>query len=202
MASRDFTLESYRRHAAEYAGKFDARRGRADDVALALRLAAVANPRVLEVGFGSAREAGLFLESGARYEGIDYSEEFVALATARFPKGNFRVGDVRTCPLPSGLDAVFAIASLVHLPRRELAGALGRLSRALRPGGIFVMEIRASDRYRKEIRDDDFGSKRAFYFFNEASVRKLAAAAGLYVETLEKREYGGKPWWFAAMRRA
>ena len=202
MATCDLTLESYRHHAVEYVQKFEARPSREADVALTLRLAGVPRPRLLEVGFGSAREAGLLLQAGARYQGIDYSVEFVELARARFPQGDFREGDVRTCPLPSGLDAVFAIASLVHLPRAQLMAVLRRLSRALHPRGVFVMEIRASNRYRKEIRTDDFGSPRTFYFFNEAGVRKLAAGAGLVVEKLEKRAYGVKPWWWMVMRRA
>ena len=201
MAPRDPTLASYRRNAADFAAKFEARPGREDDVARVLRLAGVPNPRVLEVGFGSGREAGLFLEAGAQYHGVDYAPEFVAMARGRFPGARFEAGDVRACPLPSGMDAVCAIASLVHLGRRDLAAVLARLGATLRPGGVLAGDLRAADRYRRDVRAEGDGSERAFYFFSEAGFRAVAAVAGLTVEALEKREYGGSPWWWFVLRR-
>lgn len=200
MAARDFTLESYRRHAEAFARKFDAIAH--PDVADVFSRLGKARPRVLEIGFGGGRDGAWLAASGADYRGVDFSPELVALARAKYPGVRFDELDVRTGELPGGNGLVLALASLVHLPRAQLEAAFAKVRGSLVPGGIFALSLRRAPRYRKEIRSDDFGSRREFYFFNEAAVRKLAASVGLDVGRIEAREFGGGDWWFLELRRA
>jgi SAM-dependent methyltransferase len=73
-----------------------------------------AEPRVLDVGCGSARVGELALEAGAsRYVGVDFSEPMLELARERLERFDDRVelvhGDFRTVPLYGGFDVVIAL---------------------------------------------------------------------------------------------
>ncbi len=96
--------------------------------------------RVLEVGCGS----GVFLRAaagrGADVTGIDSSERLVALARARVPEGDVRVGDLQELPydddtfdVVAGFNAFFFAADMV--------GALGEARRVTKPGGSVVIQV-------------------------------------------------------------
>jgi SAM-dependent methyltransferase len=71
-------------------------------------------PRVLDVGCGSARVGELALEAGAsRYVGVDFSEPMLDLARERLARFDDRVellhGDFRTVALYGSFDVVLAL---------------------------------------------------------------------------------------------
>src|SRR5919198_1589774 len=71
-------------------------------------------PRVLDVGCGSARVGELALEAGAaRYVGVDFSEPMLGLARERLERFGDRAelvqGDFRTVPLYGSFDVVIAL---------------------------------------------------------------------------------------------
>jgi len=100
--------------------------------------------RILDAGCGSGRDAKRFLEMGYEVTAFDASGELCALASRHVgrPVLRMRFDEVR---FEDEFDGVWACASLLHVPRREMDGALARLSRSLKPGGVFY----ASFRYRE-----------------------------------------------------
>lgn len=92
------------------------------------------------VDFGIAR----------RVQAYDIAEEAVRAAQREFDRLGYpiryRVGDLNFVPLGDGAyDLALAMHSLHHLI--DLEGALGRVARALRPGGLFVSEDYVGPRF-------------------------------------------------------
>jgi SAM-dependent methyltransferase len=54
--------------------------------------------RLLDCGCGAGRFAGMAADRGASVAGIDASEELIAIASARVPQGDFRLGDIESLP--------------------------------------------------------------------------------------------------------
>lgn len=128
----DETLQFYRRNAEAYAGW-----AKAPSTRLKGFLALV--PRggaILELGCGAGNHAAVMLAEGFVLRATDGSPEMAEVAARRIghPVEAMRFDELDE---RETYDGVWASACLLHVPRDELAGILGRIHRALRPGGIF-----------------------------------------------------------------
>lgn len=100
--------------------------------------------RILDVGAGT----GLLAERiarrlpGAELTLLDFSEEMLERARARFAAGPGRVtlevGDYVSHPLGGPWDAVVSALSIHHLPDDQKRDLYARIHAALAPGGLFV----------------------------------------------------------------
>lgn len=125
----------------------DARSGGADDWArfqephfqpfydaVHTRLHIMYGTRLLDVGCGAGGAALLATQRGAQVAGLDASAPSIALASARVPQGDFRVGDMEQLPWPAGtFDAVTGFNSFQFA--RHPATALAEARRVLARGG-------------------------------------------------------------------
>lgn len=96
--------------------------------------------RILDAGCGSGRDLKAFRLRGFDAVGIDASSTLVKLASdlsgatcllMRFEDIDFE----------RRFDAVWACASLLHLPKRKILSVLRRLFRALVPGGVIFASV-------------------------------------------------------------
>jgi 2-polyprenyl-3-methyl-5-hydroxy-6-metoxy-1,4-benzoquinol methylase len=99
--------------------------------------------RVLEIGCASGWLSLEMARRGAEVEGIDVAAGAIALATeyaAAHPptapgRVQYRVADLNALELPAAhYDLIVALGVLHHLV--DVSGVLGRLRRALKPGGL------------------------------------------------------------------
>ncbi|MEU2284888.1 class I SAM-dependent methyltransferase [Streptomyces sp. NPDC013178] len=97
--------------------------------------------RVLDVGSGTGRPtAATLVAAGHDVLGVDVSPVMVDLAARQVPGATFRCVDVRRLALEEGsFHAVCVYFSLLQMDRAEQAALLGRLARALVPGGSLVL---------------------------------------------------------------
>ncbi|CAM5606773.1 MULTISPECIES: class I SAM-dependent methyltransferase [Streptomyces] len=103
--------------------------------------------RVLDVGSGTGRPtASTLADAGHEVLGVDVSPVMVELAVRQVPRATFRLADIRELPLEEGtFDAVCVYFSLLQMSRAEQSQVLGRLARALRPGGSLVLATVPAD---------------------------------------------------------
>ncbi len=92
--------------------------------------------RVLELGCGGGRDSLRIIEAGFALDPTDGAAAMAAEAEALIgqPVRVLRFGELEAA---AEYDAVWAHASLHHLPLADLPDALARIYRALRPGGWF-----------------------------------------------------------------
>ena len=110
---------------------------------------------ILDAGCGSGRDALAFRQRGYAVEAFDGSPELAQLASQHvgIPVKVMRFQDLDDT---ARFDAIWACASLLHVPEREQPEAWRRLWRALKPGGV----VYASYKLGQAERVDDAG--RAF----------------------------------------
>jgi SAM-dependent methyltransferase len=100
-----------------------------------------AGGRILDAGSGSGRDTAAFLRKGYKVDAFDSSPQLAALSTefTGIPTRILRLQEFDGAPI---YDGVWACASLLHVPKDELEDALGRLIRALRPGGVLYFSVK------------------------------------------------------------
>lgn len=94
--------------------------------------------RVLDLGCGKGRFAGILAARGARVVGLDVSAAMLAGADG---SSLHRVqGSARRLPFaPASFDAAVAVEVFEHLDPAALDATLAEAARVLRPGGILVI---------------------------------------------------------------
>ena len=142
MKRKNETLAFYDRNSAEFAeGTLSA-----DMSDSRLRFSACLPPEgmILDFGCGAGRDAKAFLEDGFRVEAADGSEELCALASAYagIPVRRMLFSELDAC---ERYDGIWACASILHLPKDELAGVIRRIETALKPGGVLYASFKYGD---------------------------------------------------------
>lgn len=99
------------------------------------------NALILDFGCGSGRDTKAFLEEGFKVEAIDGSEELCKKAS---DYTGIQVKQMLFNDLDETdkYDGIWANATLLHLPKAELADVLKRLEKALKPNGIIFASFK------------------------------------------------------------
>ncbi|SDD73348.1 Methyltransferase domain-containing protein [Bradyrhizobium brasilense] len=128
----DATLQFYRRNAEAYAGWAKAPSTRLIGF---LKLLPPGGA-ILELGCGAGNHAAVMLAEGFVLRATDGSPEMAEVA-ARLINHPVEAMLFDELEDREAYDGVWASACLLHVPRDELAGIIGRIHRALKPGGVF-----------------------------------------------------------------
>lgn len=134
------TLQFYRDNAEAYAGWAKAPSTRLRGFLALLPPGAA----ILELGCGAGNHSAVMLAEGFSVRATDGSPEMAEIASRR-------LGHPVEAMLFDELDAhqaydgVWASACLLHAPRDELAGILGRIHRALKPSGVFYASYKMGE---------------------------------------------------------
>lgn len=100
--------------------------------------------KVLDVGCGSGRLLSGLLEN-VGYVGVDFSKTLIEIAKSNYPEREFVLGDIADRGMWERLgqyEAVFCVASLHHLPSRELQlMVLREMKRVLKTGGFLFLSV-------------------------------------------------------------
>jgi SAM-dependent methyltransferase len=126
-----------------------------------------AGGHILDAGCGPGRDALAFLRRGYRVTALDASAAMARLAAGLLGQP-VEVRRFQDLEYEGVFDGIWACASLLHVPRGELEEGFRRLTRALRPGGVWYMSFKQGE--AEEVR----GGRR-FTDFTEGSLRKLLA---------------------------
>jgi ubiquinone/menaquinone biosynthesis C-methylase UbiE len=99
--------------------------------------------RLLDIACGSGFAVHLAAERGAIVSGLDAAEPLLAIARARTPAADFRLGDMLDLPFDDGS---FDVVTSFNGIWKGFEGALVEARRVLRPGGLFGMTFWGSPR--------------------------------------------------------
>jgi SAM-dependent methyltransferase len=94
---------------------------------------------VLDIGCGTGAFSRLLAERSQHVMALDLSPEMIRVARARstqFPNIEFQVADAMSWEFPERFDCIASIATLHHLPLREM---LLRMKASLKPGGVLLV---------------------------------------------------------------
>lgn len=120
--------------------------------------------RILDVGFGSARDMLYFASKGYQVSGIDTEEGFIN--HARSLHLNVEKQDVRTYESNESFHLIYCSASLLHLKREEILVTIRRLMKHLEKDGILFLSMKYT------AKEDGYDEKgRYFTYFHEQDLK-------------------------------
>ena len=144
---------------------------------------------VCDMGCGPGHMARYLQDHGVAVCGVDLSPAMVERARRLTPGVEFRQGDMMTLDISDGAWAgIVAFYSIIHLPRSDMAQALGELSRVLRPGGILLLAFHIGD---GSIHLDEWWGQKVcvdFFFFRSDEMATDLREAGFDIEKIIERE--------------
>lgn len=154
---------------------------------------------VLDAGCGAGRSSSRLSEAGMKVLGIDFSVGQLALARKHAPDAEFRELDLyEVGNMSEQFDCVFAQASLLHIPKKDVRGVLDGLVSRLKPGGLLyvaVKEIRP-DQPEEEIKKEDRygGVERFFSYFTLPELQRYFQNLGLEIVYEDTSLTGNTNW--------
>lgn len=190
------TLRFYAGEASAYAGvDWAGEHSRLED--FLARLAPGA--RILELGCGGGRDTVAMLERGFDVDATDGVPEMAGEAEARTGRP-VRVMRFDELEAKEEYDGVWAHASLLHVPTAELSGIIGRVHRALRPGGWHFANFKTGQGEGR----DTFG--RYYNYASPDALERLYASSGWEIVSTERYAGGGydgkpSPWFALTVRK-
>ena len=96
---------------------------------------------ILDFGCGSGRDSRYFLQKGYQVEACDGSEEMVKAAAqnAGIPVKKMLFSELDETDRYHG---IFACASILHVPSKELPDIIARMKKAVKTGGIIYISFK------------------------------------------------------------
>lgn len=137
--------------------------------------------RLLDVGCGTGRDARAFTTVIPTVIGIDLSAGLLSAARSVAADAHFLRADMRQLPLRDDtIDAVWSMASIVHLESNEAAAALREIRRVLRNNGGLLLSVPKGNGC--EWRSDGLGGRRWFNYFPQTDLKDLVTSNGFHLK--------------------
>ena len=150
--------------------------------------------RILDVGAGgSGRDIADFVGRGFVVEGLDYSAPAIASLRQQFPNLKSYEADMRSTGLENNsYQGIWACASILNIPKSDIASTLQEFRRLLQDGGQLFISVKKGEGERMV---PDQAGERFFNFFSESELRELAETAGFVIsrsDIVEDSQFTGK----------
>ncbi|NPE09516.1 MAG: class I SAM-dependent methyltransferase [Asgard group archaeon] len=137
--------------------------------------------KVLDAGCGAGLPFTKYLSERFHVIGIDISKKQIDLAKKNVPKAQFFVKDMTELDYPENFfDGILAYYSIIHVPRKEHHGLFKNFYRMLKPNGVALMCLHATDD-PEYINDDFFGAKMYWSGFDKDTNLKLLRDIGFQI---------------------
>lgn len=117
------------------------------------------NGKILDLGCGSGRDSKFFKEMGFEVTAWDLSEE-LAKKASEYIGQEIIVKDMRELNFENKFIGVWACASILHLPIKDIEEVFKKIFKALKEGGIFYSSFKYGE-------SDYIKDGRYFTCFNE-----------------------------------
>lgn len=137
------------------------------------------DPHILDLGCANGRDVEYFLKQGYKVTGIDLCQPFLDLAKKNNPSATFINMDMRELKFPENhFDGIWALASLLHIAKKDLPDTVKDLYRILKPNGIILAAVMEGehDSLRKNVNLN--WPDRHFSDFNQKELKELFVRQG------------------------
>jgi ubiquinone/menaquinone biosynthesis C-methylase UbiE len=153
-----------------------------------------AGAELLELGCGPGDPTTKTLAQHYKVTANDISESCLELARKNAPGAKFILSDMTVLDFPANsFDAVVAYYAFHHIPRDRYEALINRISKWLRPGGLFMAAMYPYD-VENLVTDDWHGATMYWSSFDEDKTLTLIRNAGLTIieQSLESAIEDGK----------
>lgn len=168
-------IESYNKYAQER-DTYKKEAWKIEERANFLALLQSKNKRsLLEMGAGPGHDSKFFQDTGLAVTCIDLSPEMIKLCQQ---KGlSAQVMDMTDLNFPpESFDAVYALNSLLHVPKAEFRIVMENVNKVLKPSGLFYLGVYGSaDESEGVWEQDSYNPKRFFSFYTDDGIQKTTS---------------------------
>ena len=185
-SQEEVTAATYERIADTWIGERKNPNNRRDDLDDLLRF--VQGGRVLDAGCGHGRYSELLQGAGFEYLGIDLSPKMIELARGGYPDAKFEVGDMYDLSRFGTFDAIWSIASLVHIPKERTGAVLDSYRHAMNPGAIAAISIKEGEGEHMEPFEGGPENLRLMVYWGLDEFASAADAGGFTIRDVQRRE--------------
>ena len=121
---------------------------------------------VLDVGCASGIKSKYLAAGGLKVVGIDIADKLIDIARKSLPEAKFYVMDMADVEnLADEFNGIFAQASLLHIPKKDIPDILKKLNSKLKPGGYFYVAVKQKEGVTEEIvKEKDYGYEYERFF--------------------------------------
>jgi hypothetical protein len=106
-----------------------------------------------------------FKQRGYKVTAFDACEQLVSLSSGLLKQSVLHLS-FQELAFENEFDGVWACASLLHIPRREMDDVLGQLAKALKESGVLYASFKYGDR-------EEWRGERFYNCYDETSLREL-----------------------------
>jgi len=157
---------------------------------------------VLDVGCGSGVKSEYLIAHGFKVTGIDISDKLLEIAKREIPEAEFKVLSMTDLDsMSETFDGVFAQASLLHIPKKDVGEVVKKMSRRLNPSGFLYIAVKEAFEGTPEeeiLKENDYGYEyeRFFSYFTMTELEQYLTEAGLKViSKMRNSSPSGKTVW-------
>jgi SAM-dependent methyltransferase len=157
------------------------------------------NGNILDLGCGPGHHSRVFEHNGFNVQGIDLSTEMIAIAKKEVSGANFQVMDILDLNLEKELfDGIWASASLLHIPKKNLKSVLKQLKSALAKEGVLYISLKKGEG-SEVLEDNRYGGVDKYYvYYQLEEIDKILTSVGFKIIDREQKErrdfYDTNPW--------
>jgi SAM-dependent methyltransferase len=155
---------------------------------------------VLDVGCGGGTKSKYLLGKGLKIVGIDFSDELIKIAQREVPEAEFKVMNMYDAGnLDMKFDGLFAQASLLHIPKKDLPNILHILASKLKPHGFLYVAVKGAlpgkpEEETKEENDYGYPYQRFFSYYSIDELIKHFEDLGLKIVYKDIKTMGKTDW--------
>ncbi len=161
---------------------------------------------VLDLGCGAGVPVTRWLAQRFAVTGVDLSARQLELARQHVPAANFLKADMTDLSFaPETFDAVAAFHSIIHVPRTEHPGLLGKIHRWLKPGGVFLATWALAEWEGEESDWEGWGAPMRWSHHDGETSLELLRGTGFAIESAEVHTTSGtrgdESWLWVLVRK-
>lgn len=155
--------------------------------------------RVLDLGCGPGHDSYRFSELGFDVTGVDYSSEMINAAQHLQSSDNppkFSVADMREIGnifKDDSFDAVWASASLLHIPQADVPQVLKGIHKVVKEGGKIYIGVKGGEQGEQVVAESKYGKpmEREFIFWEKDKLESLLKENGFTVDSFTEQTQNG-----------
>ncbi len=156
--------------------------------------------KILDVGCGTGIPISRYLvQNGFEVVGIDLSKEMISAAKQNVQGAEFLPMNMTEIDLPpESFDGVISCYSIFHVPRNNHAAIFQSFCRVLKPDGVMLASVGASD---WEGVEDYYGVDMFWSHFEPTTTQSLITSAGFHIVFGRNVKSGGEEHHWILARR-
>lgn len=129
---------------------------------------------ILDLGAGTGQHGKYMADHGFDVTCIDLSPNMVDACIQKGLKA-FEMDMYRLSFEDDAFDGIWALNSLLHIPKADLLNVLGEIKRVLKPGGVFYMGVYGGYNSEGIWEEDPYQPQRFFSFYDEIAMKETVS---------------------------